>query len=184
MVIYGMSENIFVFSPLFFSFPSLHIPRSPKGNGNQKKKEKRWRRPVQLSGLFSQSSSKMDERGKICLVPFLGPSLPLRRHSPSPLCLHPPSPPHATPSLSTSSHERQKEEEERKNLVFSPWGRVNLEDRASQEEEEERGGQSKEQSEKVVLMARGDKLSPTAASTFCLKKVTDLLLAFPSPQTW
>ncbi len=184
MVIYGMSENIFVFSPLFFSFPSLHIPRSPKGNGNPKKerKEKRWRRPVQLSGLFSQSSSKMDERGKICLVPFLGPS-PLRRHSPSPLCLHPPSPPHATPSLSTSSHEKQKEEEERKNLVFSPWGRVNLEDRASQEEEEEeRGGQSKEQSEKVVLMARGDKLSPTAASTFFFK-VTDLLLAFTSPQT-
>ena len=152
-----------------------------KKRKKERKKGKRWRRPVQLSGLFSQSSSKMDERGKICLVPFLGPS-PLRRHSPSPLCLHPPSPPHATPSLSTSSHERQKEEEERKNLVFSPWGRVNLEDRASQEEEEERGGQSKEQSEKVVLMARGDKLSPTAASTFFFK-VTDLLLAFPSPQT-
>ncbi len=49
MVIYGMSENIFVFSPLFCSFPSLHIPRSPKGNGNQKKKERKKERKEMAS---------------------------------------------------------------------------------------------------------------------------------------
>ena len=116
-------------------------------------------------------------------------SCPLPRTLPPPASQ--PLPSLSAPSLAPSRDSppldleprKTEEEEERKNLVFSPWGRVNLEDRASQEEEEERGGQSKEQSEKVVLMARGDKLSPTAASTFFLK-VTDLLLAFPSPQTW
>ncbi len=163
MVIYGMSENIFVFSPLFFSFPSLHIPRSPKGNGNQKKERKEMASARPTFGAFFAILVQDGRKGKdmSCPLPrtlpppasqplpsLSAPSLaPSRDSSPLPLDLEP------------RKTERGRGEEE---PCFFPWGRVNLEDRASQRRRRRNGGgQSKEQSEKVVLMARGDKLSPT-----------------------
>ncbi len=144
MVIYGMSENIFVFSPLFFSFPFLHIPRSPKGNVNQKKKEKKRDGvfPSNFRGFFRNPRPRWTKGERYVLSPSSDPPPSGVTAPPLSVCtlprpltrlLPPPSRPRAT---------KDRKRKRRGRTLFFPLGSRQLGRQGLPKEEEEERGRS------------------------------------------